>query len=144
MNKVLAVIGGANPGTQEQAVAYKVGRMAAQYGYVVATGGLGGVMTAASQGAHDAGGLVLGIIPSADKAMANPYVDIVIATGMGHARNIVLVQSADLVVAVGGSYGTLSEMAIAMKTGRTVLGLGSWTIKGVTLLKDVTELKDYL
>ena len=140
MKKILAVIGGSKASANETDLARQVGELAAKKGYVVATGGLGGVMEAASKGARHAGGLVVGIIPFADKQYANPYVDIAIASGLGHARNIVLVQTADVVVAVGGSYGTLSEIAIALKEKKTVLGFGSWTIDGVVQLSTIEDL----
>lgn len=144
MKKVLAVVGGSMPSPSEINLAYKVGKLAAQKGYIVATGGLGGVMEAASKGARSVDGLVIGVIPFADKRYANPYLDIVVATGMGHARNIVLVQTADVIVAVGGSYGTLSEIAIALKEGKTVMGLGSWTIAGVVPLHNISELDAHI
>ena len=144
MKKVLAVIGGSSALSNELDIAYKVGSLAAAKGYVVATGGLGGVMEASSRGAKESGGLVIGVIPFADKRYANPYVDIVIASGLGHARNTVLVQSADVVVAVGGGYGTLSEIAIALKEGKTVLGFGSWAIAGMVPLKTIEELEMHI
>jgi len=144
MKKVLAVVGGSMPSPSEINLAYKVGKLAAEKDYIVVTGGLGGVMESASKGAKNAGGLVIGVIPFADKRYANPYVDIVVGTGMGHARNIVLVQTADIVVAIGGSYGTLSEIAIALKEGKTVFGLGSWAISGVVPLHNISELDTHI
>jgi uncharacterized protein (TIGR00725 family) len=108
-------------------VAEEVGRLVVQEGWRLLTGGLGGVMEAASRGARQARGYregdVLGIVPSVEAATANPYVDIVIPTGLGVARNVLVVATADAVIAVGGGAGTLSEMALAWQLGRVVVGL---------------------
>jgi uncharacterized protein (TIGR00725 family) len=88
-------------------------------------------MEAACRGAHAAGGTTVGILPGADRAAANPFVDVAIPTGLGEARNALVVRSADALVAVGGGYGTLSEIALALKAGKPVVGLGSWEIDGV-------------
>lgn len=103
--------------------AYRVGRLIAERGWAVVCGGLGGVMEAASKGAAEAGGAVIGIIPAYEKNSANVYVTYTVATGMGHARNVIIAASADAVIAVGGGYGTLSEMALATKLGRPVVAL---------------------
>lgn len=103
--------------------AYRVGRLIAARGWAVVCGGLGGVMEAASKGAAEAGGVVIGIIPGYESNAANPYVTYTVATGMGHARNVIVAASADAVIAVGGGYGTLSEMALATKLGRPVVAL---------------------
>jgi uncharacterized protein (TIGR00725 family) len=125
------VVGILGPGrcTPEQARrAEALGAAFALRGAVVATGGLGGVMEAASRGADGAGGLVLGILPGPDARAANPHVHIAVATGLGEARNLVLVHSAHVLVAVGGALGTLSEIALALKAGRPVVGLDTWPI----------------
>jgi uncharacterized protein (TIGR00725 family) len=127
----IAVIGGGECTTQQAVVAEALGRGIAEAGWTLYTGGLGGVMEAASRGARAAGGRVVGILPGGDPTGANPYVEVPVATGMGHARNVILVQSVDAVIAVGGSHGTLSEIAVALKLGRTVLALESWEIPGV-------------
>ena len=95
------------------------------------TGGLGGVMEAACRGARDAGGTTIGILPGADRSAANAYVDVAIPTGLGEARNALVVRAADALIAVGGAYGTLSEIALALKAGKRVVGLGTWQIDGV-------------
>ena len=95
------------------------------------TGGLGGVMEAACRGARDAGGTTIGILPGADRSAANAYVDVAIPTGLGEARNALVVRAADALIAVGGAYGTLSEIALALKAGKRVVGLGTWEIDGV-------------
>jgi uncharacterized protein (TIGR00725 family) len=94
-------------------------------------GGLGGVMEAACRGAKDAGGTTVGILPGTDREAANRFVDIAIPTGLGEARNALVVRAADALIAVGGGYGTLSEIALALKAGKRVVGLGSWEIEGV-------------
>jgi uncharacterized protein (TIGR00725 family) len=103
--------------------AYRVGRLIAGRGWAVVCGGLGGTMEAASKGATEVGGVVIGVLPTYEKDSANAYVKYTIATGMGHARNVIIAASADAVIAVGGEYGTLSEMALAMKLGRPVVAV---------------------
>jgi uncharacterized protein (TIGR00725 family) len=110
--------------------AYDVGRYVAQRGAVLVCGGLGGVMEAASRGAAENGGTVLGILPSADKAGANPFVTIAVPTGMGGARNTLVVQTADVLIALGGSFGTLSEMAFALEATKSIVCLpGAWDLR---------------
>jgi len=125
----IAVIGNGQAGPEECATANAVGRLIAESGAVLVCGGLGGVMEAACRGAKEAGGTTAGILPGTDGG--NPYLDITIRTDLGHARNVLVVLSADAVIAVGGKYGTLSEIAVTLKTGRPVYGLGSWEIEGV-------------
>lgn len=123
----MAVVGGGiSTAADEQAE--EVGRLLAEAGAVVLTGGLGGVMAAASRGAKGAGGLVVGILPGSDRAAANEHVDVALATGMGEMRNALIVRSADAVIAIGGEYGTLSEIAFALKTDTRVVSLGSWDL----------------
>jgi hypothetical protein len=92
-------------------------------------------MEAACRGAKEAGGLTVGILPGSDRSEANPYVDVVLPTGLGEARNALVVGAADVVIAVGGGYGTLSEVALALKAGKRVIGLGTWEIEGVTAVE---------
>jgi uncharacterized protein (TIGR00725 family) len=108
--------------------AEEVGRLLAAAAVDLVCGGLGGVMAAACRGAFLAGGLTIGILPGNDSSTANPFVQIAVPTGMGHARNVIIVQTADVVIAVGGEYGTLSEIALARKAGRPVIGLGTWSL----------------
>jgi hypothetical protein len=112
--------------TYEQA--RQVGRLLGQAGAVLLCGGLGGVMEAVARGAQEAGGRTVGILPGSDAGSANPYVELPIVTGMGQARNVVLVLSADVVIAIAGEAGTLSEIATALKAGRPVIGLGTWRL----------------
>src|SRR5512136_1455457 len=125
----IAVIGAVDADPHEMATADAVGALVAKHGAVLVCGGLGGVMEAACRGAKEAGGTTVGILPGTEGG--NPYLDIIIRTGLGHARNVLVVLSADAVIAVGGSHGTLSEIAIALKTGRPVYGLNTWDIEGV-------------
>lgn len=127
----MAVVGPADTSPDVEAQAEAVGGALARAGAVVVTGGLAGVMSAACRGAKEAGGTTLGILPGPDRTAANPWVDVAVATGMGEARNALVVRTADALVAVAGGYGTLSEIALALKTGRPVVGLGTWDIVGV-------------
>jgi uncharacterized protein (TIGR00725 family) len=111
-----------------------VGRGLAARGALVVTGGLGGVMEAACQGAKEGGGTTVGILPGVDRSDANPYVDVVIPTGLGQARNAVVVRASDALVAIGGGYGTLSEIALALRHGKRAVGIDTWEIDGVELV----------
>ena len=111
-------------------LAEEVGRRLAEAGAVLVSGGLGGVMEAASRGAAEAGGIVIGIVPSDSVEHANPYCTHVVATGMGHARNLAVVASGQAVIAVGGEWGTLSEIGFARRLGRRVVALRSWRAQG--------------
>lgn len=126
----IAVVGAGSCGAVLARRAREVGEEIARRGAVLLTGGLGGVMAAASAGAEAAGGLVVGVLPGSDAAVSSPdpAVGVAIFTGMGQARNLVLVLSADAVVAVGGGWGTLSEIALALKHGRPVVLLESWDL----------------
>lgn len=126
--RAIAVVGPSDADDALRDTAYAVGELLAQRGAVVMTGGLGGVMAAASRGAREAGGLVVGLLPSSDPADANEFVDVAIPTGLGELRNGLLVRSVDGVVAIGGSWGTLSEIALAMRTGTPVVCVRGWNI----------------
>jgi uncharacterized protein (TIGR00725 family) len=127
----VAVVGpGAATAGQEHA-AEAVGELLARGGAVLVCGGLGGVMAAACRGAASAGGLTVGLLPGSDRACANEWVRVAIATGMGELRNGLVVRAADAVVAIGGAYGTLSEVALALKTGVPVVAIDSWAIDGI-------------
>jgi len=127
----VAVAGPGEASAEERDAAEAVGRELARRGAVLVCGGLGGVMEAACRGAKQAGGTTVGILAGKDRSDANPFVDIAIATGLGQARNAVIVRAADAVVAIGGGYGTLSEIALALRRSKRVVGLGSWDIEGV-------------
>lgn len=124
----VGVIGGRDVSEKSLKDAETVGRLIAERGAVLLCGGLGGVMEAACRGAKAGNGLTVGILPSTDVQDANPYVDIVIPTGLGIARNAVIIHASDGVIAVGGKYGTLSEMAFALQTGIPVVSLNSWDV----------------
>lgn len=124
----IAVVGGSDPTLDEAARAEDLGRVLAEKGAVVVCGGLGGVMAAACRGAKSAGGLTVGLLPGQHRRDANPWVDIAIPTGLGEARNVLVVASASAVVAVGGEYGTLSEIAFALRAGKPVVGLQTWNL----------------
>ena len=124
----MAVVGPSEGSADELSAAEGVGRGLAERGAVIVCGGLGGAMEAACRGAKEAGGTTVGILPGSDRRDANPYVDIAVATGLAEGRNALVVRSADAVVAVGGAYGTLSEIALALRAGTPVVGLGTWEL----------------
>jgi len=124
----IGVIGPGDCGADVEALAEEVGREVARRGAVLVCGGLGGVMRGAARGAKAENGLTLGILPGADPADANDFIDIVVPTGMGEARNALVVRASDAIVAVHGGYGTLSEIALALGTGVPVVGLETWRI----------------
>lgn len=124
----VAVIGSASCSPEVADLAEQVGRKIARRGAVLVCGGRGGVMEAACRGARAEGGTTVGILPGPDRQEANAYVDIPIVTGLGEARNAIVVRTADAVIAVSGGYGTLSEIGLALKMGRPVVGLGTWEL----------------
>ena len=113
------------------AAAEEVGAGAAEQGWIVVTGGEGGTMEAACRGAKSRRGQTVGVLPGLDRASANGWVDIALPTGLGELRNGLVVRAADVVVAVGGGHGTLSEIALALKLGRPVVGLATWDVHGI-------------
>jgi len=125
---IVAVIGSSSCSEEEARLAEAVGEGLARRGASVICGGLGGVMEGVCRGARSQGGLTVGVLPGEDPAMANPWVDIPIATGIGYGRNMAVVKSAGAVIAIGGNYGTLSEIAYALKSGIPVIGLNTWTL----------------
>jgi len=129
--RIIGVIGASSADDNVLNDAEIVGRLLAEQGVVLICGGLGGVMEAAAKGAKTAGGITIGILPEASRHHANPFIDIPIATGFGEGRNIIIVRSADVIIATNGEYGTLSEIAFALKNGKPVIGLNTWDIKGV-------------
>ena len=126
--RFIAVIGGGQPSPQEANLAEAVGRELAMRGAILVCGGLGGVMEAACKGAQSEGGVTVGILPGENRQAANPYVQIPIVTGIGYARNVAVVKSAQAVIAIGGSYGTLSEIGHALRSGIPVIGLNTWSL----------------
>jgi uncharacterized protein (TIGR00725 family) len=129
---IIGVIGASQPSPEGLLLAETVGREIANSKATLVCGGLGGVMEAASKGAAEAGGEVIGILPGPDKLSANPYVTLVVPTNMGHARNVIIAHTADILIAIEGEYGTLSEAAIGLKLGKAVFALpGGPQIAGI-------------
>ncbi len=132
----IAVIGPSEATAEQAARAETIGRLLAERGAVVVCGGLGGVMEAVARGASTAGGLVLGILPGTHREDANEHVTLALPTGMGEMRNALIVRGVDAVIAVGGAYGTLSEIALALRTGVPVVGIGTWALDDVIVAPD--------
>jgi len=128
MGAYVAVVGAGRSTPDEERAAEAIGRGLADAGAIVVCGGLGGVMEAACRGAKDGGGTTVGILPGTSRADANPFVDVAIPTGLGELRNGLVVRAADALVAVGGEFGTLSEIALALKTQKPVVALGGWEL----------------
>jgi uncharacterized protein (TIGR00725 family) len=128
MSTYVAVVGAGLANADEERVAEAVGRGLAEAGVIVVCGGLGGVMEAACRGAKAGGGTTVGILPGASREDANPHVDVAIPTGLGELRNGLVVRAADALVAVGGEFGTLSEIALALKARKPVVALGGWEL----------------
>jgi len=133
---VVGVIGTSEPDAALSKIAEGVGREVARQGCVLICGGLGGVMEYAAKGAKKEDGLTIGILPTETKSSANPYIDIAIATGMGEARNIILVKSSDVLIAVGQGLGTLSEISFALKLKKPIIGIKTWNISEQILVVD--------
>ena len=129
MTKYIAIIGPSECSSAESEDAFKIGAKLAARGAVLVCGGGSGVMEAASRGAHSENGVVIGILPGNDHTAGNPYLTYSIATGLGEARNAIIARTADVLIAVGGEYGTLSEIALAMKMNKKVILLNSWQIE---------------
>ncbi|CAN5584617.1 TIGR00725 family protein [soil metagenome] len=126
----IAVIGAGEADEELYEQAREIGKLISDRGGIVVCGGLGGVMEAAARGATESGGVAIGVLPNEDRRRANEYLSYSVATGVGQARNLAVVCSADVVIAVGGGYGTLSEIGLAKKVGRPVVSLGSWELPG--------------
>jgi len=147
--KLIAVIGGGQCSRREARLAEEVGRELARHGAILVCGGLGGVMEAASRGASAEGGITVGILPGDNRQAANRYIQIPIVTGIGYARNVAVVKSAEAVIAIGGSYGTLTEIGHALQSGIPVIGLNTWALSkngeqdsSIILAQDPVEAVD--
>ncbi len=141
--KIIAVIGGAEASEKYLKIAEEVGSLIAQRDAILITGGMGGVMAAASKGAREKGGLVIGILPTADKASANPYIDIPIVTGMNQARNFIIARTCDCAIAIDGKFGTLSEIAYCLMYDVPVIGIDTWHIDApITEAKNAQQALD--
>jgi len=125
---IISVIGDSSCSPEEAKLAESVGELLAQRGATIVCGGLGGVMEAVCRGAKSKGGLTVGILPGKNSSTANPWVDIPLVTGLGEARNVVVAKSAQAIIAIGGNYGTLSEIAYALKSSTPVIGLNTWSL----------------
>jgi uncharacterized protein (TIGR00725 family) len=137
--RYVAVCGASEATPSQLEAAREVGKLLARSGAIVINGGFGGVMGAASEGAASEGGTVLGILPDTDRGGANPHLTIAIATGLGQARNTVIVTAADSVIAIGSGWGTLSEIALARRLDRPVFALDTWKIRGLEVVESPAE-----
>ena len=140
----VAVVGGYKCSKKIYNLAREVGRLIAQQGWILICGGREGVMEAACRGAKEAGGLTVGILPSADGRDANKFVDVKIPTGLGYARNVLVVRAAEAVIAIDGNYGTLSEIAFAFNDPRIIVGIETWDIKGLKQVETPQEAVQYV
>jgi len=139
----IAVVGAGTCDAAQTTLAEEVGRRLGRAGALVVCGGLGGVMEAACRGAKAEGGTTLGLLPGIDRRDANPWIDVAVPTGLGEARNTLVVRAADALIAIGGEFGTLSEIGLALKTGKPVVGLGTWELpqrpEAITRASDAAE-----
>ncbi len=139
----IAVVGAGTCDAAQTTLAEEVGRLLGRAGALVVCGGLGGVMEAACRGAKAEGGTTLGLLPGIDRRDANPWIDVAVPTGLGEARNTLVVRAADALIAIGGEFGTLSEIGFALKTGKPVVGLGTWELpqrpEAITRASDAAE-----
>jgi uncharacterized protein (TIGR00725 family) len=125
----VAVVGSSTGTREELDRAEAIGRVIAREGWILVCGGLGGVMDAAARGVEAAGGVAIGILPGDDRSAGSSHLTAGVATGLGEARNVLIVRTADVIVAVGGEFGTLSEIALALKIGKPVIGLDTWSLR---------------
>ena len=137
----VSVIGGHESNIKVEQLAHKIGRIIAKMECVLVCGGLFGAMMAASKGAKSAGGLTIGLLPGKEKDDANPYIDIALPTTIGYARNAMVACSADIIVALSGSYGTQSEICYGLVYGRPVFDLGGWKMKGMISVRNLADFK---
>jgi len=145
----IAVIGSGENDPKNEKIAYELGKLIAQKGAILICGGLGGVMDAACKGASEAGGTCVGILPGGNRAGSSRYLTVALPTGVGEARNTIITRSADVVIAVGGEFGTLSEIAFALKAQKPVIGINTWHLfkdkqesKAIARAKDACEAID--
>lgn len=139
MKKIIGVIGGRRVDKTLLNEAEKVGSLIAQKQIVLVCGGLSGVMEAVAKGARSAGGITVGILPQEHRRDANEYIDIPIITGLGIGRNVIIARTADVLISIGGEYGTLSEIAFALQMGKPVIGIRTWDIKGIMPVPNAEE-----
>jgi uncharacterized protein (TIGR00725 family) len=135
----IGVIGGAKPQKRFQHIAHKLGLLIAENDAILVCGGLSGIMEEAARGAKQANGLTIGILPGPLPQEANPYIDIPIATGMGYSRNSLVVMNSDVLIAIDGQFGTLSEIAYGLVHGKKVIGIETWDISGILTVDTAEE-----
>ena len=138
----ISVIGGSSISSKVEDLAESVGKMIAELDCILVCGGLGGAMESAAKGAKKAGGTTIGILPGKDKRYANSYIDISLPTSIGYARNTIVACSADIIVALPGSFGTNSEICYGLVYGRPVIDLGNWNIEGMIDTKNITDAEE--
>jgi uncharacterized protein (TIGR00725 family) len=126
--RCIGVIGAGTCDDSQATLAEEAGRLVARAGALLVCGGLGGVMAAACRGAKSAGGMTVGLLPGLDRDDANEWIDVAVPTGLGEARNVLVVRAADALIAIGGEFGTLSEIGFALKAGKRVVGLATWEL----------------
>lgn len=129
---IIGIIGSSNANPKENLLAQEVGELLAKEGIIIICGGLGGVMEACCRGVKENGGLTIAILPGVSATDANPYVDIPIPTGIGEARNLIIIRASSSIIAIGGGYGTLSEIAFALRLGIPVIGLETWELEKIS------------
>ena len=139
MTVTIGVIGSGDPEMRRDPMAVEVGSLIANNNAVMVCGGLSGIMEAASFGVEQQGGVTIGILPGSDKGEANPYVTYCVPSGLGVARNVMIVRTADALIALPGSHGTMSEIALALNTGKPVVDLGGWKINGTVPVQTASE-----
>lgn len=140
----ISVIGGHKISPEVEEIAHKIGEIVAKVGAILVCGGLGGVMEAVSRGAKEAGGTTIGILPGKDKEDANPYIDIALPSSIGYARNAMVACSADIIIALPGSYGTSTEISYGMVYKRPIIDLGNWNIEGMIQVKGPEDAEKWI
>lgn len=140
----ITVIGGSRCSKKDYKIARETGMLIAQEGWTLICGGRTGIMEAACRGAKERNGLTVGILPSIDGKEGNKYLDVKIPTGLGYARNVLVVRASDIIIAISGKYGTLSEIAFAFNEDRKVIGINTWKIKGVVQVKTPQQAISYI
>ena len=141
---LISVIGGHKNNVKVDSLAHNIGKIIAKVGGIVVCGGLYGVMEAVSRGSKEAKGTTIGLIPGRDKKDANPYIDIVIPTTIGYARNAMVACSGDIIIALPGSHGTLSEICYGFVYGKPIIDMGNWKLKGMIKVKGLKGLEEKL
>ncbi len=138
-NHIIGVIGASKADKSDEIIAYEVGKEIAHNNCILLCGGMGGVMLSACKGAKSLDGLTIGILPGTTSSEANEYVDVPVVTGLGHARNIIIVRSSKVLIAVGGEFGTLSEIAFALKLNTPVIGINTWNVSESIIRADTAK-----